>query len=1197
MSGNTENRPTENHLLNYSLPKVQDEHPLTLHVALRQYALRPHDAHTRREMRAQQHFLRHVPDTELTHYLEAPLPSDAIAMMEVTRPTEVDGHTAEHTVHLAIHVPRRGVQHAVEHLRSQNAQPWNVHPKLARFAHLLASGDAERDPFPDHITDWKTATEAASALLYTHPDLINLSTVDGGHYPAYILDHCVLRALNRSGTLIEYIEDLGDRWMKTEPALGPDGKPLYDKDGKPVFTRIVHGRVQAAMSGPLGLAIKFCKGDEHLRDEQWNVQYGVTTAPYRAMARDADAPHTSMLAADAVAAAGPYKWALANRTPGSGLVVDPNLTYTPAPQQAEFNVSDIWMSTDTGSELSPAVVKDLLAEKIHVTLLNPATPSGLVRATLKVDGAAKPGEAVKFKADFAAVQAGGTASASGTFVLNDLRTALTFSVKAKQLGASPSGTFSAGEKGAEKVLRSFRIVDDSANGTLTLRCTNEWLRHLSACVQFRDENGNALRPAAWSEKIPSFLRPLFQPIDHTKFVELVPPVRTVFGIPIPPDPTTIKIPVPPEARSIQVYFGGLGRGGSYDIAVCPIGTAVTIVAEMALPVILLLAGTAVSNSKAVVSLMADKEVLFAVCTVAGFLVAGGTATYIGISQDPGRAVKDVAITLGPMLLSPATALGQWLLQKVAEGVAQRAVPFFNVFTTVVNGAVTAAQLSQTIIEVASSPWVFNAEITRAIDLEVTLKPDKRYSRFPDQATYYEVSVVYDKGATLPKQTFQLAGKPPRSKDIAVKFADIPAGGRLRAYVFFYAENGWQAGQCQSEWIDAKGTAGSTLKLDLHVTTNTVPLTESSVYQHVSKIAYDEHGKRHYWKPADRSPDEVATSPSPFPHHHVQRRLSITSAQEPAQLAYAWQATGLNQPIDDPTRPPSGASMYTLQNLSSLEDAEEGYATPKAGFTYAAGVFYDLTAESGSGQHYFVDASRGPYDLEKNHAGGMHLRHVTLRKGAKPDFALGTNQSWGRFPFPMDRYVLHPQGVVLGVSYSTHMLWILPLPKAATNDNDAPQATMAGGEGHREGLLDGPRAIAVGLDGRVLVLEGGNHRIQAFDLAGKPVQYFKNPAGGDKISSVQLKDPGDSTYLDLAVEAKGYLYVLRRRGATDGPDAYQVDLYEPDGTHLVSTPRVTADKITVDLLRNMYSLNYETFLGHNERTEPSVSLWIPPAPPV
>jgi hypothetical protein len=93
----------------------------------------------------------------------------------------------------------------------------------------------------------------------------------------------------------------------------------------------------------------------------------------------------------------------------------------------------------------------------------------------------------------------------------------------------------------------------------------------------------------------------------------------------------------------------------------------------------------------------------------------------------------------------------------------------------------------------------------------------------------------------------------------------------------------------------------------------------------------------------------------------------------------------------------------------------------------------------------------------------------------------------------------------------------------------------------------------------------------------------------------LADPGNSTYLDLSVEAKGYLYVLRYKGDGGSPSDYQVDLYEPDGTLLVSTTKVAADKIVVDLIRNLYTLNYEVILGAGSRTEPSVSLWIPPAP--
>ena len=278
-----------------------------------------------------------------------------------------------------------------------------------------------------------------------------------------------------------------------------------------------------------------------------------------------------------------------------------------------------------------------------------------------------------------------------------------------------------------------------------------------------------------------------------------------------------------------------------------------------------------------------------------------------------------------------------MLQKVAEGAAAHAVPFFNVFTTVVGGVATAAQISQTIIEVLSSPWVYGAELTRAIDLHITLEPDERWKRFPDLATRYVVRVVYDQGATLPNAEFMLPGQPPRSQAIVVKFEGIPAGGRLKIYVFFYAENGWQAGQGESPWMDAKGTSEATLEVKgLRITTNEVPLGTWSVYVHRSKIAYTEV-RGHYWKPALREPPtETITTPSPYGQKTIQRLLSITTAQAQNMVAYAWQASGLGLPPDEASKPPVTTPLYTLQNLSTLEVPDSAYAAPDVGFSRAPG---------------------------------------------------------------------------------------------------------------------------------------------------------------------------------------------------------------------------------------------------------------------
>lgn len=1203
-------RPTESHLLHFSLPASEAEQALTLNVCLQRYPLRRHTAQTRLEARRSHGFLRHASDEELSHYADVPLPSDAVALMEVTRPVEVDGVMAEHTVHMGIHVPRAGMRKAVDHLRRRATPLWDVHPKLARFAHLLKADGETIDPHPDDIGVWQTPFESAVSLLFMHPDILYLDGKNGqDDKPGYILDACVRAALMHTGELVDVIETLGNRWARTERAVGPDGKPLVDHEGKEVFTRILHPSVSRAIGGTLALAVKLVKDDEFLREVKWSQQYGEPTNGYQATAADDAASHPVVLGdADAAAAsvsygAGPYRWALANRTPGSGLTIEPDLKYDGPKAKEEFSAKDIWMSADPGATaLTPEVVKELLAGRVFVQLSTPAHPTGVLRAQLSPVGKVEDGKDVKFEAVFSGASAmppvDSGAVASGTFQLNDLRTALTFTVNGRNLGTSPSGVLgigAAGERG--KPVRPFSIVDDSGHGTLTLSCRNHWLRHLSACVRYLDGDGKVIAPKDWSEKIPAGLRPIFQQDANTKFLELIPPVRTVFAIPLDADTTHVSIPVPQDARSIQVYFGGLGSGGSYDPATCPIGLTLTVVVEMAVPLVLLIAGTAVSNSEPMLKLIANKPVLFAVCAVAGFLVAGGSATYIGTSQDPSRAFKDVAVQLGPMLLSPATALGQYLLQKYAEGMAARAVPFFNVFTTVVSAAVTAAQLAQTSIEVASSPWVFHAEITRAIDLAVTLVPDHNYHRFPDLATYYEVSVVYDKGATLPKQTFKLKNGPPWSTPIRVNFEKVPAGGRLKVYVFFYAANGWQAGQGETPWIEAKGTRDSTLVIDgLEIVTNEVPLSKTSVYSHASKIAYDPAARGYYWQATKTPPTATSLTPSPHTGKAIQRWLSITTAQRPAMMAYSWQATGLNQPLDDAAKPPTNQSMYTMQNLSTLEGPGSAYARPAVGFNDAPGVFYDVASpQDGSGRNFFADSSRGDFHVERSPAGGMHLRRVALTYGGKPPaFATRSNESWGRFPIPMDRYILHPQGIVLGINYSTHKIYILPLPKGPSADDKAPIATMAAGEGFREGMLKGPRAIATGLDGRVLILEGGNHRVQAFDIAGKPVAYFKNPGGGAKLSTMALREPEKSIYLDLAVEAKGYLYVLRYREAAHA-DNYMVDIYEPDGSFLVSTPRVAADKITVDLLRNMFTLNYEVILGKDGRAEPSVSLWIPPAP--
>lgn len=249
----------------------------------------------------------------------------------------------------------------------------------------------------------------------------------------------------------------------------------------------------------------------------------------------------------------------------------------------------------------------------------------------------------------------------------------------------------------------------------------------------------------------------------------------------------------------------------------------------------------------------------------------------------------------------------------------------------------------------------------------------------------------------------------------------------------------------------------------------------------------------------------------------------------------------------------------------------------------------------SGRSFFIDPTRGVYHETNNRAGGFRLRRVAIDYRNPPDFKLRRDDSRGRFPDSADGMVLHPHGYLFAIRRGTHKLYRITLPDSATSDEDAPMATLCSGEGSRHGLMKSPMAVALALDGCVLMLESGNgKRVQCFDVNGNPVAYFTDPVSKNRTPVLALRSEGGSlTLLDMAVEAKGHIFILGYTGSGKKPEDYRLDLYDPAGTYLTSTGNFTAGRITVDLLRNVFALNYEVL--DTNSPEPGVSQWRPPAP--
>ncbi len=124
------------------------------------------------------------------------------------------------------------------------------------------------------------------------------------------------------------------------------------------------------------------------------------------------------------------------------------------------------------------------------------------------------------------------------------------------------------------------------------------------------------------------------------------------------------------------------------------------------------------------------------------------------------------------------------------------------------------------------------------------------------------------------------------------------------------------------------------------------------------------------------------------------------------------------------------------------------------------------------------------------AGTRHLRRIDLGTGSAATFDYDTRKSFGAFTMAnIDAMAIHPSGYAVGVSYDNHQMSIVKLSDAAVDEADAPPALPFSGEGLREGLMRGPVAMTIAADGRILVLEQDNARIQAFDTSGNPVQCF------------------------------------------------------------------------------------------------------------
>jgi hypothetical protein len=733
--------------------------------------------------------------------------------------------------------------------------------------------------------------------------------------------------------------------------------------------------------------------------------------------------------------------------------------------------------------------------------------------------------------------------------------------------------------------------------------SNWFLRWLGVWVQFVDKKGKVLPLKGLpNDTFPAEPGPYPRSSDkpHTMFLGVVPPAFALFGIPVQAGSFAPKIRVPKAASSVRIFYTGLGLAGRepqeapkdiYDH-----GALLTVSFNYALVGVFMAAG--MSSLSPIVKL--------AVSLGGGAIAAAIQALVGGVTNqsDFATGLAKFAMNFLKVLFQVGNArviveLVEGIYAELAAAAIIDSIPVAGQVAEAVAAVVGGIQLAETSIEIAISPpaYVFDCVLTH--DLSVTFLPDTNNIYFPDpgrgNALYYKVSYLFDSGKT--PYTLSAVDVPDHKvTSIAITLPGIPFGGQVNVSIGFYVRKATTpAGQ--NDWCAGNGTTGLTNNTvdvippasGFHIIQINVPIDKDTHYIHSAKTVLDAASGTHKWQ---QDPDGSHAPPYIPPPDGQQPGLGgfggITVRQETSQqqgyVGYAWTAYSSGVIACGGSAPGQFGQMANLNKDDN--SAQNGYVTSQCGYERGLRIGYNLLTHKSL--NIYLDTTTGmirPVDLDP------------------PAFAgPASNRSFGRLNLVSTACAMHPAGYVVSISQASNKIELLRLPKAAQSDSDAAKFFLArsfSGQGARPGLVQSPTAVVVSPDGAILVLEasgqqGGNNRIQAFDIGGNPVRYFKHQPSQYFL---ELPDTANNTYLDLAAEFSGYLYVL----STDQANNHRLDIYHPTqtGTHpICTTMNVNAAKLAVDFWRKVYSLNYEVLLLNGSIpafTEPSVSKWLPSKP--
>lgn len=693
-----------------------------------------------------------------------------------------------------------------------------------------------------------------------------------------------------------------------------------------------------------------------------------------------------------------------------------------------------------------------------------------------------------------------------------------------------------------------------------LKLRNLAPRYLSAYAEFL-KDGVPVIPAGWSSRLPKAAPSAFE-TDRSKYLGLLLPNLSVAGIVVGGTAQTLACPLPSNADAVRLRFGGLAANGFTTAPDAP-GVLMTAVLCMFVP---WLAAYSRQNPKDLAKwygkLLADPDLAANVFQSGAFLdnVDGASALYAALSAN----------LTSTILGAPLAGLRAAITKEFGKpdgadyGWAEQLAP----------AAGWAAQLLQPYLASGVSPQYWPASTpadlglplspATALDIEVTVRPDPESGVWPYAAAQLALELTYDGGFTQALATAVTGGS---ATPVVLDFGAVATSGSVLAAV--KVTNAKDAVVSSAEGSIAPVLDPGARRIAAELIARDVPgsLTGSTEYRRVARLKYEDDA--YIWDA------DAADAPASSPGHPVSGVASVTElvclSFQASQhcLGYAWRASNQHATVCGG----SGAlsDPFYLQNIGAAVPGDQ-LETIACGLAAAPQLAYaPLAGDAG----YYADTQ----------GIGVYLRPV--RFGTGP-FDLGSGKSLAQFAPQSASLAFCIAGGrhVAAVNTDASILEIATLAPDPINDADAPKALSHCGPGARIGLLASPVAMAATPSGALLVLEQGNARVQAFDLASNPMPIFSGAC------AFGLRQVPNLACHDIVVAPNGAILVLASQNNGQTAEDWFLDIYTATGTLLATLPGICAAKIALDAQLTLYTLDFDTLTGPNGRIEPVISIWQP-----